>query len=115
MHSESERNTFCIFYNFSMEQYKHEIVFCFFHLSTCFKSKFAYLSIGHSYLQDFSSVIFLKVAKIYFLLCKIILVHFTCIPSFIVIWLSLSDYSEWKIRKEKHSIFYAVTQNPLTL
>ena len=67
---------------------------------------------------------------------KIILVHFTCIPSFSDIcvcctlsrfsrvWLCVTlwtincqappDYSEWNIRKEKHSSSYAVTQKSLT-
>lgn len=113
MHSES-KNIIHLVSNFSIEQYKHDIFFQFLYLNGCFEKKFAYLSVGHSYFQGFSFVISLKVAKMYFLLCQITLVDFTCIPNFTDIWLSLSDYSGWKIKKEKHSISYAVTQNSLT-
>lgn len=100
---------------FLIEWYKHEIVFLFFHVSGCFEDMFTYFSIGHSYLWGFSCVMFLKGGKIDFLLCQITLVHFTCIPSFNNIWLSLNDYREGKIRKEKHSSSYMQSLRSLTL
>ena len=120
---------------FFYRAYKHETVSQLF-LTYGFENKLACFSPSHSYLQGFSCVVSQNGAKIDFLLWKIILVHFTCIPSFSdicvccvlsrfsCVWLCVTlwttdcqaplDYSEWNIRKEKHFSSYAVTQKSLT-
>lgn len=101
---------FVSFIIFLLSSTKTKLLFCFCILMVSLKICLPTSVLVTVICGVFSCVMFLKGAKINFLLCKIILGHFICIPSFNDIWLSLNDLQWRKNKREAFQFLCILTQ-----